>query len=192
MATPGWVIGYFGGWRKIIPKKSFLTHKNKGSLAQDTQEMEVWLWDGSDDLCWHVFLGKWFFSPLFLNCLNCQFEPRSFHGWEFTSPMINSCCNENLQCVCVRMFKIKQPLYSDHWELLRKDCTWNPCAKGAKEPVDSIFWNTPPFRISLQRKKPPEQEIPPAIFFFPRLTKNGVEASVYIAEIPCFLPPWSQ
>lgn len=37
---------------KEFQENPFWHTKSKGSLAQDTQEMEVWLWDGSDDFCW--------------------------------------------------------------------------------------------------------------------------------------------
>ena len=141
-------------WIKNDSKKTFLTHKSKGSLAKDTQEMEVWLWDGSDDFCWPFFLiGKLFFQGVNL-------EPRSFHGWEFTCPMCNcqstvaamrttktSCWQFQLSMIppdpvfwnIYLQYVWERLTSSNHCIVARKDCKWNPSKSASKRHVPPDF-----------------------------------------------------
>ncbi len=60
----GYVSLREGRWIEQKPQNYLLTQKKKRSLAQDTQEMEVWHWDESDHFgC--IMLGKLFFYHCF-------------------------------------------------------------------------------------------------------------------------------
>ena len=124
--------------------------------------IKSWLWDGSDDFCWHLFLiGKLFFQGVNL-------EPRSFHGWEFTCPMrvststVAATRTTKKSCWQFQLWMIPDAVFwniylqyvwerlksSNHCIVARKDCKWNPSKKVLVKDIFRQFfvpfysWNT--------------------------------------------------